>query len=90
MVKETINHRIFNLKTTIPSHGKRRVIGRIKRTLGGGATSKISLGTTPMNVTQSNHWWLSSKKESRALTQTLIQKIIKGDRSFMYNPFLVL
>jgi hypothetical protein len=39
----------------------------------------VSCSTTPMNVAQNSHWWPSSKKQSRAPTQTQIQTIIKGD-----------
>jgi hypothetical protein len=56
MVKETIIHRISNLKTTSPSYRKRRATGRRRRTLGSGVTSTKYLGTTPMNVTRNNHW----------------------------------
>jgi hypothetical protein len=50
------NSQNINLKTTSPSHKKRRVMGRRRRTLGSGVTSTKSLGTTPMNVAQNNHW----------------------------------
>jgi hypothetical protein len=43
---------------TSPSHRKRRIIKRRRRTLENGAISKKSPGTTPMNVTQNSHWWL--------------------------------
>jgi hypothetical protein len=62
MVNETLNHRKTNLKTTNPSHKKRRVMGRRRRTLESGATSTKSLGTTLMNVTQNSHWWPRSNK----------------------------
>jgi hypothetical protein len=55
MVKATLTHRKVNLKTTIPSHRKRREMGRQRRTMGSGITSTKSLGTTPMNVTQNSH-----------------------------------
>jgi hypothetical protein len=64
MVKEALTHRAVNLKKTSPSHRKRRVTGRRRRTLGSGVTSTKSLGTTPMNVARNNHWWSSSKKQS--------------------------
>jgi hypothetical protein len=51
--KGILTHRKNNLKTNIPSHRKIRVMGRQRRTLESGVTSKKSLGTTPMNVKQS-------------------------------------
>jgi hypothetical protein len=56
MVKETLTHRIVNIKTTIPSHRKRREMGRRRRTLGSGVASTKSLSTTQMNVTRKNNW----------------------------------
>jgi hypothetical protein len=50
MVKESLTHTTFNLKTTSPSHRKIIVIRRQRRTLGSGATSTKTLGTTPMSV----------------------------------------
>jgi hypothetical protein len=55
MVKATLSHRKTNLKTTSPSHRKRREMRRQRRTLGSGVTSKKSLGTTLMNVAQKIH-----------------------------------
>jgi hypothetical protein len=51
---------------------RKKGIGKTKRTLGSGVTSKKTLCTTPMNVARNNHWWSSSKKQIRAPTQTLI------------------
>jgi hypothetical protein len=62
MVKASLTHRTTILKTISPSHRKIRVTKRRRRTLGSGATSTKSLGTTPMNVAQNNHWWSRSKK----------------------------
>jgi hypothetical protein len=38
-------------------------------------------GTTPLNVTQNNHWWPRSKTRSQTLIQILIMKIMGKDRS---------
>jgi hypothetical protein len=53
-----------SLKKTSPSHKKRRVTERRRRTLENGAISTKSPGTTPMNVTQNSHWWSRSKTRS--------------------------
>jgi hypothetical protein len=50
-----------SLLKTNPSHGKRRVMGRQRRTPKNGAISKKSPGTTMMNVIQKIHWWPRSK-----------------------------
>jgi hypothetical protein len=46
-----------SLLKTSPSHRKRRVTRRQRRTLENGAISIKSPGTTPMNVAQNSHWW---------------------------------
>jgi hypothetical protein len=66
---------------TSPSHRKRRVTGRQRRTLENGAISTKSPGTTPMNVAQNSHWWSRSKTRSRNLIKNLILKILVKDRS---------
>jgi hypothetical protein len=50
-------------------------------TLGSGATSTKSPGTTTMNIAQNNHSWSRSKTSSQNLIQNLIHKILKIDRS---------
>jgi hypothetical protein len=57
-----------SLLKTSPSHKKRRVIGRQRRTPENGVISTKSLGTTLMNVTQNSHWW-SRSKTRRSSTQ---------------------
>ena len=69
------------LPKTIQSNKKRRVMGRQRRTPESGAISTKSPGTTPMNVSQNNHWWLISKTRSQTLIQNLILKIPVKDRS---------
>ena len=39
-----------------------------------GAISKNSPGTTPMNVSQNNHWWPRSKTKRQTLIHNLILK----------------
>jgi hypothetical protein len=56
MVKKDLTHRTINLKTTSQSHGKRREMGRRRRTLGSGVTSTKSLGKTLMNVARNSDW----------------------------------
>jgi hypothetical protein len=56
MENVALTHRTTNLKKSNPSLKKRRVMGRQRRTLESGATSTKSLGTTPLNVAQNNHW----------------------------------
>jgi hypothetical protein len=75
--------------TTSPRHRKRRVKERRRMTLGSGATSTKSPGTTPMNVARNSHWWPRSKTRSRTLIQNLIQKILKKDRSSTQTPLLL-
>jgi hypothetical protein len=74
---------------TSPSHRKRRVTGRRRRTPENGVISTKSPGTTPMNVAQNSHWWLKSKTRSRTLIQNLIQKILTEDRSSTQTPLLL-
>jgi hypothetical protein len=51
MIKATLTHREINLKTTIPRHGKKKVTGRQRRTLGSGVTSKKSMNHTLIQKT---------------------------------------
>jgi hypothetical protein len=54
-----------SIPKTSPSHMKRRVTGRQRRTPKNAAISTKSPGTTPMNVAQNSHWWSEIKdKES--------------------------
>jgi hypothetical protein len=53
MTKTTLTN---SLPKTSPSHRKRRVTGRQRRTLENGAISTKSPGTTPTNVAQNSHW----------------------------------
>jgi hypothetical protein len=78
-----------SLLKTSPSHRKRRVTGRQRRTPKNGVISTKSLGTTPMNVAQNSHWWLRSKTRSRTLIQNLILKILVKDRSSTQTPLLL-
>jgi hypothetical protein len=61
MVKKTLT---TNLQKISPSHMKRRVMERRRRTLENGAISTKSLGTTLMNVAQKIHWWPRSNTRS--------------------------
>ena len=79
MTKTTLTN---SLPKTSPRHRKRMVMGRQRRRLENESISTKSPGTTPMNVTQNNHWWQKSKM-SRTLIQNLIQKIMEKDRSSM-------
>jgi hypothetical protein len=65
-----------SLPKTSPSHRKRRVTGRQRRTPENGVISTKAPGTTPMNVAQNSHWWPRSKTRSRTLIQNLILKIM--------------
>jgi hypothetical protein len=60
MTKTTLTN---SLPKTSPSHRKRRVTGRQRRTPKNGAISTKSPGTTPMNVAQNSHWWMRSKTD---------------------------
>jgi hypothetical protein len=86
MIKTTLTN---CLPKTSPSHRRRRVTKRRIRTLENGAISKKSPGTTPMNVSQNNHWWPRSKTRSRTLIHNLIQKILIEDRSSTQIPLLL-
>jgi hypothetical protein len=77
------------LLKTSPSHRKRRVKGRQRRTPENGAISTKSPGTTPMNVAQNSHWWSRSKTRSRTLIRNLILKILVKDRSLTQTPLLL-
>jgi hypothetical protein len=95
MAKATLTHIMkdreskANLKRARPICRKRRVARSIIKTSESGVSSTKTLGTTLMNVAQYSHWWSSSKTKSQTWTWTLIQKIIKGDRSLMQNPLLL-
>jgi hypothetical protein len=82
MVKTTLT---TSLHKTSPSHIKRRVTERRRRTLESGAISTKSLSTKLVNAAQNNHWWSRSKKRSRKL----IQKIMGEDKSLMQTPLLL-
>jgi hypothetical protein len=86
MTKMTLTN---SLPKTSPSHRKRRVTGRQRRTLENGVISTKSPGTTPMNVAQNSHWWPRSKTRSRTLIQNLILKILVKDRSSTQTPLLL-
>jgi hypothetical protein len=86
MTKTTLTN---SLPKTSPSHRKRRVTGRQRRTPENGAISTKSPGTTPMNVVQNSHWWLRSMTRSRTLIQNLIMKILVKDRSSTQTPLLL-
>jgi hypothetical protein len=77
-----------SLSKISPSHRKIRVTGRRRRTPENGVISTKSPGTTPMNVSQNNHWWSKSKTRSRTLFQNIIKKILTEDRSSMQTPLL--
>jgi hypothetical protein len=64
MIKTSLKH---NLLKTSPSHRKRRVTGRRRRTLESGVISKKSLGTTLINVSKKIHWCPRSNKGSQTL-----------------------
>jgi hypothetical protein len=74
MIKTALTN---SLPTTSPIHRKIRVRERQRMTLGSGATSTKSPGTTPMNVAQNIHCWLRSKTRIRTLIHNLIKKIMK-------------
>jgi hypothetical protein len=87
MTKTTLTN---SLPKTSPSHRKRRVTKRQRRTLENGVISTKSPGTTPMNVAQNSHCWPRSKTRSRTLIQNLILKILVYDRSLTHTPLLLL
>ena len=86
MTKTTLTN---SFPKTSPSHRKRRVTGRQRRTPKNGVISTKAPGTTPTNVTQNSHWWLRSKTRSRTLIQNLILKILVKDRSSTQTPLLL-
>jgi hypothetical protein len=86
MTKTTLTN---SLLKTSPSHKKRRVTGRQRRTSKNGAILTKSPGTTPMNVAQNSHWWPRSKTRSWTLIQNLILKILVKDRSLTQTPLLL-
>jgi hypothetical protein len=86
MTKTTLTN---SLPKTSPSHKKRRVTGRQRRTSENGVISTKSPGTTPTNVAQNSHWWPRSKTRSRTLIQNLILKILVKDRSSTQTPLLL-
>jgi len=95
MEKETLTHimkgkvRKDNLKRASPRCRQRRVTRSLRKTPESGVSSRTTLGTTLMNVAHYSHLWSRSKTKSRTPTWTLIQKIIKGDKSLMQNPLLL-
>jgi hypothetical protein len=78
MTKTTLTN---SLSKTSPSHRKRRVTGRQRRTPENGVIYTKSPGTTPMNVAQNSHWWPRSKTRSQTLIQNLILKILVNEKS---------
>jgi hypothetical protein len=86
MTKTTLTN---SLPKTSPSHRKRRVMGRQRRTPENGAISTKAPGTKPMNVSQNSHWWPRSKTRSQTLIQNLILKILVKDRSSTQTPLLL-
>jgi hypothetical protein len=78
-----------SLLKTSPSHRKRRVTGRERRTPENGAIFAKAPGTTPMNITQKNHWWPRSKIRGRTLIHNLILKILVKERSLTQTPLLL-
>jgi hypothetical protein len=78
-----------SLPKSRPSHRKRRVMGRQRRTLENGVISTKALGTTPMNVSQNSHWWSKSNTRSRTLIRNLILKILLKDRSLTQTLLLL-
>jgi hypothetical protein len=78
MTKTTLTN---SLPKTSPSHRKRRVTGRQRRTLKNVTISTKSPSTTLMNVAQKNHWWSRSNTRSQTLSQNMILKILVKDRS---------
>jgi hypothetical protein len=79
-----------SLPKTSPSHRKRRVTKRQRRTPKNGVISIKSPGTTLMNVAQNIHWWPRSKTRSRTLIQNLILKILVNEKSLTQTPLLLL
>ena len=86
MTKTTLTN---SLPKTSPSHRKRRVTGRQRRTLENGTISTKVPGTTSINVAQNSHWWLRSKTKRQTLIQNLIMKILVKDRSSTQTPLLL-
>jgi hypothetical protein len=86
MIKMTLTN---SLLKTSPSHRKRRVTGRQRRTPENGVISTKSPGTTPMNVAQNSHWWPKSKTRSRTLIQNLIQKILDKRQIIDADPIAI-
>jgi hypothetical protein len=86
MTKTTLTN---SLPKTSPSHRKRRVTRRQRRTPENGAISTKAPGTTRMNVAQNSHWWLRSKTRSRTLIHNLIMKILVKDKSSTQNSTVI-
>jgi hypothetical protein len=78
-----------SLLKTSPSHRKRRVMGRQRRTSENGVISTKAPGTTPMNVAQKIRWWPRSKTRIRTLILNLILKILVKDKSSTQTPLLL-
>jgi hypothetical protein len=85
-IKTTLTN---SLPKTNPSHRKRRVTRRQRRTPENGVISTKSPGTTPMNVAQNSHWWPISKTRSQTLIHNLIMKILVKDRSLTQTLLLL-
>ena len=67
---ETLAHKTQDKeKTTNPHHKQIRGMGIQRRKLRSGANFKISLGTTPMNVSQRSHWCPRSNLKNQILIQ---------------------
>ena len=86
MIKKTLTN---SLPKSSPSHRKRRVIERRRRTLENGVISTKSCDTTPMSVAQKNQWWSRSKTRSRTLIKNMIMKLLVKDRSSTQTPLLL-
>ena len=86
MIKTNLTN---NILKTIPSHSKRRVTKRRRRTLENGVISIKSPSTTSMNVARNIHWWLRSKTQRQTLIQNPIQKILKTNKSLTQTPLLL-
>jgi hypothetical protein len=86
MIKKALKN---SLLKTSPSHRKRKVTERQKRTPENGGISKNSPITTPRHVAQNNHWCSRSKTRSQTMIHNLILKILVKDRSSMQTPLLL-
>jgi hypothetical protein len=85
--KKDISRR-FNLKKTIPSYRKKRVMGSQIMTLKFGVSSTKSPSITLINITQKSHFQSKLKKKKWNLAQTLIHSRIRESESMMDNQML--